>query len=204
MRSPSVRVKKTLRVAAIDRFTAASALSLRSLDMFARFAAVSLVFVAVLGCAKATPTAPPSTSQPSLAASSIQPTLSEAGNVERGRTFNVTFTKWVTDWPNMAGVVGGDVGNGAFAGEVLNFTPGAEITRIEALYHINGGAHAFTAHNFVTQNEVTRTAVIEGLIVDGWLKGRKVSGAYVIISCPDKTGGLCYRGSLEIRPGLER
>jgi hypothetical protein len=191
--------------------------------MFGRFAAVSLVAVALLGCDRATPSAPTDGLQPS-AVSSTHSTGSLAGDVKKGngvfrgdveggegedqggngRVFNVTFTKWVTDWPNMAGIVGGDAGDGAFAGEVLNFTPGAEITRIEALYHINGGTHSFTAHNFVTQNEVTRTAVVEGVIVDGWLKGRKVNGAYVIISCPDKTGGLCYRGALEIQPGLGR
>jgi len=161
--------------------------------MFARFAAVSLVAVTLLGCDIATPTAPQAGLQSSLATSSVQ----------RGNVFNATFTKWVTDWPNMSGVVGGDVGTGTFAGEVLNYEPGVEITRIEAMYHINGSTHSFTAHNFVTQNEVTRTAVVEGVITDGWLKGRKVSGHYDIISCPDKTGGFCYSGVLQVQPSFE-
>src|SRR2546426_473996 len=46
--------------------------------------------------------------------------------------------KWVTDWPNMAGLVSGDVGGGLFAGEVLDYDHTDAIDRIEALYHVNG------------------------------------------------------------------
>ena len=48
------------------------------------------------------------------------------------RDARATFTKWVTAFPNQpgeianfGGVVGGDVGNGTFTGEVLLFNPGA-------------------------------------------------------------------------------
>jgi hypothetical protein len=126
------------------------------------------------------------------------------GKREGGHIFNVTFTKWVTDWPNMSGIVGGDVGAGTFSGEVLAFAPGTVTTNIEALYHIQGGIHSLTAHNFVTQNEGTRTAVVSGVVIDGWLKGRKVNGNYSIISCPDKTGGLCYQGTLHIGTPAKR
>ena len=44
--------------------------------------------------------------------------LADEGGVQ-GHTFNVTFTKWITTFPNMAGVVGGAVGAGPFAGEIL-------------------------------------------------------------------------------------
>ena len=39
--------------------------------------------------------------------------------IERVAERKSTFTKWVTAWPNMAGVVGGAVGGGSFTGEVL-------------------------------------------------------------------------------------
>ena len=40
-------------------------------------------------------------------------------------TLNATFTKWlVGQGPEMAGVVGGDGGDGAYAGKVLEMTPG--------------------------------------------------------------------------------
>jgi len=37
---------------------------------------------------------------------------------------HATFTKWITEWPSMAGVVGGKVGDGAFAGTVIDYAPG--------------------------------------------------------------------------------
>ena len=38
-----------------------------------------------------------------------------------GHTFDATFTKYITNYPIMSGVVGGDVGTGTYAGEVLKF-----------------------------------------------------------------------------------
>lgn len=111
---------------------------------------------------------------------------------------DVTFTKWVTTIPDMEGVVGGDVGAGTFVGEVLNFVPGDEITNIEALYHINGETYAFTAHMFVWQSASTQSAEIRGVVTEGWLQGGLVQGTYTVISCPDKTDGLCYKGELHI------
>jgi hypothetical protein len=80
----------------------------------------------------------------------------------RGRV-EVIFTKWVTDYPNMAGVVSG----GLFVGEILNVEPTTAGAKIEALYHINGGAFHFTAHNFITQDNLKGTAVINGVVTDG-------------------------------------
>ena len=130
-----------------------------------------------------------------------QVALADVG--EHGHNFNVTFTKWITTFPNKARVVGDDVGTGTFAGEILNYAPGTVITNIEALYHVNGRKHSFTAHVFVTENEVTGTAVIKGMVTDGWLKGRPLRGEYTIISCPDKTLGVCFQGALHIHAGSE-
>ena len=142
-----------------------------------------------------------------LAASTVLPSwlgtqvaLADSGG-ERGHNFNVTFTKWITSYPNMGGIVGGKVGTGTFAGEILNRVPGPSITNIEALYHINGSKHSFTAHVFVTQDEVNLTAVVEGVVTEGWLKGKPVHGKYNIISCPDKPSGRCFQGTLRIHVG---
>ena len=107
-----------------------------------------------------------------------------------------TFTKWITTFPTMAGVVGGDVGKGIYAGEVLKMTPGST-TVIEALYHFNGSKHAFTALVHVEQTGLK--AVIIGVVTSGWLKGHKVTGEYTQTTCaqapaPDHT---CYRGTLD-------
>ena len=44
--------------------------------------------------------------------------LADAGGV-KGHTFDVTFTKWLTSFPHMVGVVGGDVGDGTYVGRFL-------------------------------------------------------------------------------------
>ena len=126
------------------------------------------------------------------------------GGGEGGDNVRVTFTKWVTNFPNMAGFVGADVGAGTFAGEILNYVPGPVITKIEALYHINGGVHTLTAHVFVTENEVTRRAVIKGVVTDGWLEGSQVHGHYNIISCSQSPSGVCFQGTLHIQGDSER
>jgi len=126
------------------------------------------------------------------------------------RGVQVVFTKWVTDWPNMAGLVSGDVGGGTFAGEVLNYTPTAAIDKIEALYHLNGGAHQLTSHVFVTQNNLNGTAAIKGVVTDGPLKGARVRGTYqVIFPCGvinaqnGSIGDVCFQGTLDIGPVSE-
>jgi len=120
----------------------------------------------------------------------------------------VIFTKWITDFPNMAGVVSGDAGAGLFAGEILGVNPTANGEVIEALYHINGAAYHFTAHNFITQNNLKGTAVIDGTVLDGPLKGERVRGEYQVISpCGvinaqnGSSGDVCFQGTLSIRVG---
>jgi hypothetical protein len=125
----------------------------------------------------------------------------------RGRV-EVIFTKWVTDFPNMAGLVSGDAGGGHFSGEVLNYEHTDAIDKIEALYHINGGAFQFTAHNFVTQDNLKGTAVIRGVVTDGPLKGARVQGENQVITpcgvinAQNGSGGdFCFQGTLSIRAG---
>ncbi len=109
-----------------------------------------------------------------------------------------TFTKWVTDWPNMAGVVGGAVGDGGFTGEVLKYSPGAgsdSVTKIEALYHFTGSKHSFTALVHVEQTGLK--AVVIGVVTDGWLKGHAVTGEYTEGTCGTPSMP-CYTGTVKI------
>ena len=142
--------------------------------------------------------------------------LADAGGVH-GHTFDVTFTKWVTSPPayypsmagvSMAGVVGGDVGNGRYAGVVLSddlSVPG--YWKAHARYEFYGKKHSFIADVHVTQNNTTGTAVITGVVTQGWLKGSRLTGEYTVMSvCPIATKGnvlgtLCFQGTLHIRPG---
>jgi hypothetical protein len=59
-----------------------------------------------------------------------------------------TFTKWIAGYPNMAGVVGGDVGDGTYSGVILSRTGTgtlADPILITADYHFDGSRHDFTA-----------------------------------------------------------
>ena len=112
------------------------------------------------------------------------------------RGADATFTKWVTEWPNMAGVVGGSVGDGSFVGRVLDYNPGPT-TVIAAIYQFNGSRHSFSALVHVEQTGLH--AVIIGVVTDGWGRGNLVNGQYTQITCAH--GGLttdCFRGSLDI------
>ncbi len=106
-----------------------------------------------------------------------------------------TFTKWVTKWPMMAGVVGGDGGEGSYAGEVLKYTEGPT-TVIEALYHFNGAEHPFSALVHVEQTGLK--AVINGVITEGWMKGNQVQGEYTQIKSKQSPNGTAYQGTLNI------
>ena len=108
-----------------------------------------------------------------------------------------TFTKWmVGEGPEMAGVVGGAAGEGAFAGKVLDFNPGPT-TLIEARYGFNGSSRPFTALVHVEQTGLE--AVITGVVSDGWRKGSPVKGRYSEIKCDhDGMTTDCWQGTLEI------
>jgi hypothetical protein len=143
---------------------------------------------------------------PSSAISKNENDLKSAGeNNGVGHSFDATFTKWITNYPNMGGIVGGDVGTGTFAGEVLSRVTVGDTTRLEALYHFNGSKHSFTAHVFVTSADVAGTATIKGLVTEGWHKDASLTGEYTIWGvCPIPTPGItqgstkCFQGILHI------
>lgn len=125
----------------------------------------------------------------SLGASGAAAARDHAGRV-------ATFTKYVTEWPSMVGVVGGSVGDGAFTGTVLQYAPGAT-TLITADYHFRGSRHEFTARMHVEQTGLH--AVLVGVITDGWGKGKLVTGSYDQITCALSGANTdCFQGSLEI------
>lgn len=141
--------------------------------------------------------------------SQLAPASAEASvstNKGIGHTFDATFTKYITDYPFMSGVVGGDVGTGTYAGEVLKFETVGFIDNVEAIYHFNGRVHSFTAHVFVVQNNASGTGIgaITGQVTEGWLKGATLTGEYNVLGvCTIPTPGnlegtKCYQGILHI------
>jgi hypothetical protein len=136
------------------------------------------------------------------------------------RTADVTFTKWVTSLgpdpsttagTSMVGVVGGDVGPGAYAGIVFSddttSMPGFWLGH--ALYGFFGSEHSFVADNVITENDTVSpiTATIRGRVILGWMKGARVTGEYTQHdTCPIPTPGNvfgdpgpCWQGTLHLQ-----
>ena len=115
-------------------------------------------------------------------------------------SLHATFTKWlVGEGPEMAGVVGGDGGDGAYAGKVLQMQPG-QTTVIEAIYGFKGSERPFTALVHVEQTGLH--AEISGVVTDGWGKGSPVRGEYAQIQCEhDGVTTDCWRGRLDVAEG---
>jgi len=127
--------------------------------------------------------------------------------IENRRGLEVVFTKWLTDWPNMAGLVSGDAGGGRYAGEILAYDHTEALDRIEALYHVRGSRRQFTARVTVVQNNNNGTARITGVVISGAFTGKRVRGDYQVIApCPiinTQSGALpdvCFQGTLTIGP----
>ena len=127
--------------------------------------------------------------------------------IEHRKGLEVVFTKWLTDWPNMAGLVSGDAGGGIYAGEILEYEHTEALDRIEALYHIRGSGRQFTAQVTVVQNNNQGTARITGVVISGAFTGKRVRGDYQVIApCPiinTQLGALpdvCFQGTLAIGP----
>jgi hypothetical protein len=125
-----------------------------------------------------------------------------------------TFTKWRTTpgtppvIVNMAGIVGGDVGNGTFIGEVVSLSVVGTTKTIDAAYHFSGSTHGFSASVHVVQTGLVdgSTAVITGWVTDGWLAGNRVAGEYTQVTCEQAPGvfGTCFQGTLDILRGTKR
>jgi hypothetical protein len=109
-----------------------------------------------------------------------------------------TFTKWmVGEGPEMAGIVGGAIGEGTYAGKVLEYIPGDPTVVVEARYQFTGSARAFTALVHVEQTGLR--AVITGVVTDGWAKGSPVKGEYTEIKCDhDGMTTDCWQGTLTV------
>ena len=115
----------------------------------------------------------------------------------------VTFTKWVTTFPDMAGFTGGDV-VGTYAGEILSRTPfdNGVIVQLEARYEVidPSGLHSFKT---VIQGKSTKgTAVLNGVVTDGWMIGARTQVTFETITpCQFGTRNVCFQGTIRVMSG---
>ena len=132
---------------------------------------------------------------------------SDAGPAQDNqRPVVITFTKWITGFPLMAGFVGGDVA-GDFSGEVMQAqeSGNGRIIRLEAMYEVQAGDRSFTALVRGGQNNETGTAILDGVILGGWRTGARVHVEYeVMTDCAGAPAGLCFQGTIHIeRPSKD-
>jgi hypothetical protein len=150
---------------------------------------------------------PPTTAPSGVAgAAAAQTQAGGRGPVE------VTFTKWITAFPAMAGVTGGDV-PGTFEGAVLSREPfdNGTIVQLEARYGVIGAnpVHSFVAHIEGKQNNTTQAAVLNGTVTSGWLVGAQVHATFDVIAATPGTSCVpaapvnrtCFQGTILILPG---
>jgi hypothetical protein len=111
----------------------------------------------------------------------------------------------------MTGVVGGDVGRGRYAGEIISddttSQPGFWLGHVR--YELHGRKHAVIADLRITEDDRSPaliTATIEGVVTHGWLKGAHATGQYrQWDTCPIPTPGnangtTCFQGTLHLQP----
>jgi hypothetical protein len=131
--------------------------------------------------------------------------LASASHVKAAKAsdgLELTFTKWITAYPQMGGVVGGDI-EGRFAGYIfsLTTTDDGHFTYITARYGVvaEDPSENLTAIMQVTQNNWTGVAQLHGVVTEGWLAGEQVVGQYKVLStCAGNPNGPCFKGTLRV------
>jgi hypothetical protein len=144
----------------------------------------------------------------SIAAASAQ-TQTRKGHEGKGPPdLELTYTKWIAPgFPNLAGVVGGDI-VGKFGGAVYEKTgPDANgLVHLNAIYIVIAPdpVQSFTAQVEGIEDLNTRTAVLDGRVVDGYLNHARVHVEFSIITpCAQAPSGTCFQGTISVRHGSD-
>ena len=112
-----------------------------------------------------------------LAAALAVPTSPALADQPANTQVVVTFTKWIIAGGVMPGIVGGELGEGVFAGQVLSLVRIADgqIAKLDVRYGVVvGGGRSFNAVLHGSSNSQTGIGVLSGFITDGWLTGAQV------------------------------
>ena len=138
------------------------------------------------------------------------------GRHDRNRPVRITFTKWITTFPQMEGFWDGDPAN-KYVGEVLQrqvsqlqaencFQPApncGRIIRLEALYEVHNGNRSFTALIRGGTSGDTGAAILDGTILFGWRVGapvhvefQTVLGTTGCVGAP--LGANCFQGTIHV------
>ena len=132
-----------------------------------------------------------------MTAPAIQSTLAGGNNVE------ISFTKWITTFPLMEGLTGGDVA-GIYAGEILSRVPfdNGVIVQLVARYEVidPSGVHSFKT--IIQGKSHNGTAVLNGVITEGWMVGARTHVTFdTITPCTHGTRNVCFQGTIRVITG---
>ena len=160
-----------------------------------------LLSLCILGaaCSGSLPDSPTAPSSPAAIRSAPSGAKSDNAPIE------VSFTKWVTTSPHMAGFTseGGDPGT--YVGEILSRIPSDNgvLVDLDARYQvINASGHSFTAVIHGKTNNQTSHATLNGVVTEGWAVGAQVHVTFDVISpCSFGTRNVCFQGTIRVMPG---
>jgi hypothetical protein len=122
----------------------------------------------------------------------------------RANSLELTYTKWFAPgFPNMVGVVGGDI-VGQFGGAVLKAVPDGRFIRLKAIYIVvdpENPSRSLTIRVEGAQDTGPDpdTAELDGRVVDGRLIGARVHAQYRVISCTQSPDQTCFQGTISIK-----
>jgi hypothetical protein len=134
----------------------------------------------------------------------ISPVLA-GGKHDNNRPVDITFTKWITTSPAMAGFVGGDV-SGVFVGHIFHrdVSPNGHVVRLEAMYEVQDGDRTFAALIRGGSNPAG-LGLLDGFILDGWRTGAPVHVEFQRTSTADggcvgapDTVTVCLEGTIHV------
>ena len=128
----------------------------------------------------------------------------ETSRNKHHQSADVTFTKWVTTFPLMEGITGGDV-LGVFVGEVLErqvsqrqaetcYQPVpncGRVIRLEAFYEVQAGDRSFVALIRGGSSGDTGAAQLDGTILFGWRTGARVHVEFQTMIPASSTDSAC-------------
>ena len=112
----------------------------------------------------------------------------------------VTFTKWITDYPALAGFT--SYGPGTIAGAVLSRIDDGEFTHLSARYEVTdpNGDHSFKAVIQGKANNKRGSYELNGIVTWGWMVGARVRATFVRVTpCEFGKLNVCYQGIIQIQ-----
>jgi len=114
----------------------------------------------------------------------------------------ITFTKWFTTYPAMAGFT--SHGPGTIAGEVLSRIDDGVSTHMVARYEVTdpNGTQSFKAVIQGKANNKTGRYDLNGIVTWGWMLGAQVHVTFQRITpCEFGKRNICFQGTIQIQRG---